>query len=419
MQRLVLTVVVLFIFYFGIQIIFRFQSSGFTNEYVITDGDKEYQIKEVYTANTKGERDSYHITITSGDLVYDYSLYKNLNKMGKIITGVKTSGNCIYPIFRDNKQYFDITCINNNIQTYYHDMTHTNELDAFATSLKEYGYNELAFFDASNEKQLGDNIYFYEDNVVNHHYIGIQNYRGLYTINKANPNDIYNNEIFKKDIYNPELSALINNYYVIADYESSYNFNTLYVINLKNNKVEKINNPNVKVSFDSYIQGVVENSLYLFDPSNVKQYEVDVKSMTITEVGNEETKILYYNNGEWTRINAYDAVNNKLYFINDKQVIKNLSWDYEVKVGGDITGITYYFKKEGNIYKVYKSNGESNILTYLFDTSNIESIEYISDYVYFINGSTLYYYTDATGVRRLYKNNELQFNKNIKFYIFE
>ena len=101
MQRLVLTIVVLFIFYFGIQIIFRFQSSGFTNNYVIVDGDKEYQINEVYTANTTGEKDSYHLTIKVGDLVYDYSLYKNLSKMGKIITDIKSYGNCIYPIFRD------------------------------------------------------------------------------------------------------------------------------------------------------------------------------------------------------------------------------------------------------------------------------------------------------------------------------
>ena len=84
-----------------------------------------------------------------------------------------------------------------------------------------------------------------------------------------------------------------------------------------------------------------------------------------------------------------------------------------------MTGFTYYFKKNGNAYKVYRSIGESNVLTYLFSTSNIDSIQYISDYVYFIDGSTLYYYTDATGVRRLYRNNELQFNKNLKFYVFE
>lgn len=419
MKRLILTIIVLFILYFGFQIAFRFQSQGFVNEYVINSENREYQIKEVYTANTEGETDSYHLTITVDNLVYDYSLYKNLNKMGKIITDIKASGNCIYPIFRNNQQYFDITCLNNQTQTYYHDMNSTTSLETFAESLKEYGYDKSLFEDSSTERAIDNNIYFYPDNMISSHYVGIQNYRGLYTINKANPNEIYNNEIFRKDIYNAELSALINNYYLVVDYESSYNFNRLYAINMKNNNVEEIENQNLKISFDSYIQGAVDNSLYLFDTSNIKQYEVDTKSMTITEVGNEDTKILYYNNGEWTRVNAYDAVNNKLYFVNGKETLNTTSWDYQVKIGGQITGNTYYFKKSGNNYKVYKSNGDSTVITYLFDTANIDSMQYISDYVYFINGSTLYYYSDATGVRRLYRNSELQFNKNLKFYIFE
>ena len=419
MKRYILTVVVLFIFYFGIQVFFRFNSAGFTNEYTIKDGDKEFQVVEQYIANTEGETDSYNLTITNGENVYNYSLYQNLNKMGKIIEDIKSNGSCIYPIFRNDKQYFDITCLSENVQIYYHDMNASDEIKAFAENLKQYGYNATQFVDSAKEDQLEGNASFYKSNINENHYVGIQNYRGLYTISKFNPNKIYNNQIFDTDIYNPSLSTLISHYYIVADYEGVHNFNTIYAINLKNNNVEKISNPNLKISFDSYIQGTVDNSAYLFDPSNIKQYEIDIKSMSITEVGNEETKILYYQDGQWSRVNAYDAVNTKLYFNSVKPVSQNESWDYEIKVGGDLTGFTYYFKKEGNVYKVYKTNGQSDVLTYLFDTFNLNSIKYVSDYVYFISGPILYYYNDATGVRRLYKNNELQFNENLKFYIYK
>lgn len=419
MKRLFLTLVVLFILYFGFQIVFKFQSSGFINEYTINSESKEYKIKEVYTANTKGERDSYHITINYNNITYDYVLYDNLNKMEKIVKDIKNYENCIYPIFKDGKQYFDITCKSGEMQTYYHDMNPNSGLNNFADTLKEYGYSSDTFKDKATGIKIDGTDLFYKENMVISHFVGMQHYRGIYTICNANPNKIYSNEIFNKDVYNPNLSALINNFYVVADYDSSYNFNKLYVINLKNNVVKSIEKQNVKISFDSYIQGVVKNSLYLFDPSNKKQYEVNVKSMTLNEVGNEETKILYYSNDSWTRVSVYEAINKKLYFDNEVKLEPLPNWDYQQKVGGKITGVTYYFKKEESAYRVYKSNGDSTVLTYLFKTTNIDNIAYQDAYVYFINGDELCYYSDATGVRRLYKNNELKFNKNLKIYVYK
>ena len=68
-------------------------------------------------------------------------------------------------------------------------------------------------------------------------------------------------------------------------------------------------------------------------------------------------------------------------------------------------------------YKVYRANIENTKeLTYLFETSNIEEIQYIEDYIIYKEENYIKIYQDLIGTQKLIKSNELKFNDSLKFY---
>ena len=46
----------------------------------------------------------------------------------------------------------------------------------------------------------------------------------------------------------------------------------------------------------------------------------------------------------------------------------------------------------------------------LWKMDGIKEIQVVGDTIYFIKGDTIYYYNNANGIRRVIKNNELNYN---------
>ena len=68
-------------------------------------------------------------------------------------------------------------------------------------------------------------------------------------------------------------------------------------------------------------------------------------------------------------------------------------------------------------YNLYRANIENTKeLTYLFETSNIEEIQYIEDYIIYKEENYIKIYQDLIGTQNLIKSNELKFNDSLKFY---
>ncbi len=423
MKRFFGVVLILFILYFGIQVLFKFTTKGFEVEYQIVDGDRQYQIKEIYTANTKGETNNYYLTLDDGTNHFDYQTYADFSKAERIITEIKTYHSdqytCILPVFRGDRLLFDITCNVDGVMMYYHDLQGRDTgLDTFASTMNEVGYHVNDWIDHGTEESYNNSVTFYQDNLVDNHYLAYQNYSGLFTMNKETLKRLYDIELFDNDIYDMAISGLVGKYYVVADYNSDYDFNTFYMVDVTNNKRQTIQS-NHSISFDAYVQGIVENSMYIFDPSTTTQYEVNIKSKSVVEVGNADTQIQYYDRGEWSKVSAYDAVGQKLYF-NHYDVTNEFSgYDRVDKVGGTLSGYYYFYQREGSNYRVYRSNiMNKDVRTYLFTTSRIDQIKYVDDYVYYVNGDSVYYYHDSSGIRKLYTNNEFTFNNKISFVIY-
>ena len=177
---------------------------------------------------------------------------------------------------------------------------------------------------------------------------------------------------------------------------------------------EKITS-NEMISFDSYIQGIVDNKVYLYDKDSKIQYEIDVTKKTIVKYSSND--IHYYKNGEWTTMTIKEA--------NDETKFSNAIIDYtdenysRIDKIGEKQGYYYLYKKNGQNYDVYRMDSQSKEgLIYLFSTNTIDSICYVNGYVYYVNGDKIQAYHDSFGIRTMVQYSELEFNKNLNFNVY-
>ena len=394
----------------------RFYSKGHNTTYELGE-DKKYIVKEVYTKNQKKEVDNYYIEIAVSDLTFSFQLFKTFEEKREIVEYIiyyNGEYKCVLPII-DGIAQTDILCYKNNRYYNYSSIIGKEaKLDQFVGDIDINIYDKNKYLDESTETSLDEGIKLYNYNIKDNHYIAISNFQGVYLIDDS----IKDIEIFDKDMYSRGISAVVGNYYITADYSAKQQFRTFYFVELSTGKKKEAKAPNY-ISFDSYIQGIVDNKLYIYDKDNEKQYEIDTNALEVKEVGNERKRIKYYRNGEWDKITVTKA-NTEIkfkYVVEDSDLTK---FDYIYLVGGEKSGYYYMYEKSGNAYKVYRAPRQNKKhIKYLFKVANIEDVYYVEDYVYYKSGNKLMYYSDYTGNRTVLEYNELEFNENLVFGVYK
>lgn len=412
MKKLFKMLIILFILYLGIQVAFNFFSKGHNNEYEIKVKNTTFNIKE----ESSFKDNNYYFEISAGTNTFKFQVYNDFGRTQKVIKSLEyfkdEKYECILPIFKDNLLITDIMCINNGVIYYYRDIkTNDKQLDDFVLTVNNYDGNK--YIDNTTSSNI-EKIEVYKKNLIKDHYIGITNYKGLYNISSNFNSIVYNISLFGKDIYNQKLGTFIDRYYIVADYNKEYEFNEFKVVDLVSLDTDKIKS-DTAITFDGYVQGNVDKKIYLFDKDNEYQFEVNIDNKTV--IKNNKDNIRYYNSGNFTTMSLKDA-KEELKFSYDEINYQNNEYSRIDRVGNE-TGYYYLYKNNGNGYDVYRINIKDNEgLTYLFKTNTIDNIFYIDNYIYFINGTTVQVYNDSFGVKNLVKYNELEFNKNIIFYVY-
>jgi len=205
----------------------------------------------------------------------------------------------------------------------------------------------------------------------------IWSYKGFNYLNKTEPEFI---KLFNKDIYNMPLTTKINNYILIPDYNESYSFNKIYLLNLENLKIEDWN-LEYDISFDSYALGYNDKSVFIVDKKNEIEYELvpHKKKMRILATSNKNG--LIYKNGTSEEISMKKLVtteyeftypNNYHYYLEDKTLyLTYLDYSIPTKISNnEVDSIVHI--KEDNIYylvkdTLYKYNlyyGEVKLIEY-------------------------------------------------------
>lgn len=412
MKKMLQLLLVLFIFYFGIQILFNIFGKGGDEEYSIKN-EHVFNVYEKTTFNLKNSEDNYYFKIDVENTSFTYQLFHDFSKHQKVISDIKYVSDgtykCVLPIFKNNEILVNALCEKNG--TYY---LADNTNNTIITKLNEIeGYDSKNFDNQEDFVETGK-IKFNKNGLIDKYYLGFSTYQGVMTASKNFLSSYHAVNVFEKDVYNQKLATFTNQYYVVADYDESYNFNKFYIIDLIKRTKDEVAS-DTKISFDSYIQGSVDGKVYVYDKENKKQYEINTDKKTIALISNANSDVVFYNNG-WTEISIKEALSEK-YFVTENIEYKNNQFSKIDKIGDEV-GFYYLYKKVGNHYEVYRKNFQDDNLVYLFNLNNINTL-YIENSIYYLDDDKLYVYNDLIGNKVVVVNNEFKYNKNIKFGVYK
>lgn len=402
MKYLFKTLIIFTIIFFALKgLLFLFNTG-----HDVTYNLGNFKIKE--TLDTK-DNNNYYFELTHEKFKINFQINKNYSKDDKVIKKIaykKIDGyQCILPIFKNNDILTDVMCLKNNEITYANNLNNKN-INNYLKTLDKYGYDLNNYKDNASAIKLSNTKTIYQNNFLENHYIAMESYKGL---NLFNGNES-NVQIFENDVYTKPISFFTDKYYIVADYTQNYTFKIFHVINIVNGKKIDIRSYD-DISFDSYIEGAIGTDIYLFDKENNKQYKISIDDESVEEFHDKNHLQTY--NGKWENMSLSDAINGTLfnnYYTDDVK-----GYDKVDKVGN----YYYMYQKENNHYKVYRSDIQNKkIKTYLFNTTNLSSIIYLDDTIYYQNGNTFYYHTNH-GERKIITNTELEFNQDISLGVYK
>lgn len=417
MKKLVYVFFLLCVVYFGILFCKNKWGNGHTISYIVNTQNEKFEIKEIYHKKTKSQAAGYYLEIQMNDTTFPIQMLSSKEK-SKIVESVYGFENdqyqCIYPV-GSHFSKLDVLCQKDHTIYPYQTMVGINsEVDDFVATLDSVGYDATAFTDRRSilKSVKGMSIY---DNLVQNHRIGIENYKGIYLLDAKDL--LREKQLFQKDVYQKSAELFYGNYYIVADYNEKYEFHEFSVINLSNQKVTKIVS-NQAISLDSYIQGVVDNAVYLLDRTNKKQYKIHLSDKKVTKVGDTDSGVQIYDDSKWKTMTMYEVLKQDTYFTPyglpeeiDSKLYEHI----------DVTDDYYYgYQLVDDGYAIYRMSKQMPTVRYYITTiKDRKQVVYVSDYLYFMDSGSIYYYHDTTGVRVVLQNSEFTFNVNLQFGVYE
>lgn len=416
MKRAVQIVVLLILLFLVYQFVSMLLINEHTLSYIITNDDKNFQITEKFKKVNHSHDYFFEIEVDDHQFVFHNT--SNLNKKKQVIDHVEyfTVGNlfCIYPVIEEKgeSKQNDILCDQaGKLVTYSYLRQQNNKVvDAFVQNLQQKEYSNISW-DQFDEPESFEQLTLYPKNMVEGYHILLWNYRGIDIVNHDSK---YTFHLLNQDRYENTLSRLVGKYYIFPNYDSKHEFNEWYSIDVVDWTKETLNMDQT-VSFDSYVNGVVDGKLYLVDKDNQKQFAVDPKKKEVQEVGNVDLQGKYYYN-QWEDRNFYDFMNQNLYFqtsISLESMSKKYG-DIEVKKSNQ----EYYFKtSDGSFYETFEGNLEKEVL--LFQDANVVDWKVVDNVIYFLSGSTIYQYDNYTGLKKVVQSNELKYNYQNIFEVYK
>lgn len=396
MKFLFKTLIILIIILFALKGLFYIFDDGHDINYNIGN----FNVEE--TLDTKNN--NYYFNLVSDEVNLNFQIFKNYHKSSKVITKIlhkKVSNyECVLPVFKNGEIYTDVMCVKDNVITYAHDIEDDKVKDYLKT-LEKQGYDPEKYKDNGEKTNLSNTLTIYENNLLENNYVAMETYKGLELLSKSAETV----NIFENDVYTKPISTFTGRYYIVADYTAEYTFQKFYVVNIINGEIKEIRSYD-EISFDSYIMGSVDGEIYLFDKDAQIEYKINLDRETVEQFADKDHLQIY--NGKWQDITLMDALNGAKFDNYHSDKIKGYA-----KVDKPNDYYYYIYEEAGEVYHVYRADVQNpKLKTYLFDTTNLDSVVYLDNVIYYQNGNSYYYYTDS-GTRKIIDNTELEFNSDI------
>lgn len=401
MKKLVKLVCIIFIIFLVFEFILFLFKSNHEIEYKL----ENYKIKEIY------DEGIYYIKISFKKNNFVFEVPNNFYKKKRIVNKVYSykfgDTLCIYPALKNKDTNSNIVCVKDNVLSSYD--YNKNNLSSFVKKLKKEGYNSLSWKRQSNKQMSKDTLKVYSNNINLDTYIYLYKYNGFYQITSDEIKEV---NLFKKDSYNNPLGFIVSKYYVIPNYDEKFDYSMFYRIDMTNNKIKEIKLKNT-ISKDSYLNGIVDDEVYIFDRDELVQYKINPKKKKVIVVGNKKDKVLNYNL-KFTKKDVYTFRDNDIKFKTIDDYIKKIEATKEINyIAKDRE--SYYYQTNDNC--VYYYNRITKVKKLLFKM-NISDFRLVNNTIYFISNNTLYSYSFTFGFRKIIVYNELSFNPENRIAIY-
>ena len=390
-KKIILIIIIIFITF----CIFKVIKKEHTVKYKI---DK-YSIKEhFYISNDH----YYDLIIKDKKNTYIYTLNIDLNKNKKIIKNIEEFKSneltCIVSTYKKSDEK-GIYCNLNKQQVSIDYLLNTNNSD-FKKINKELKKYNLKFPKENNTKKYYKNLIIYQKNIPNDNLYFIWNYKGVYVIGN---NKVSYKKFLDYDLYDNVMDCVVSDYYVLFDNSSVNGIENVYYYDINKDKVTSFKLKQ-KLTKDSYINGVVEDLIYVTDRKQKKEYTINIKDKTIEEIDNDQTKYLVYDNYKKKELSKSDYFMNDVFFDNNLIVDKKVTNSKELKKEYNY----YYFIEENKLYKALDTVKSEKIL--LAELDNIKDWLVKDREVILLVDDTIYSYTEQYGLRKILIANELNYN---------
>lgn len=373
-------------------------------EHEVTYNLKEYSIQEKFYI--QGKEHWYDFIIQDKKNNFSYSLNENLSKKKRVIKDIKTYKKndlvCIIPLYKkeiiENRIYCNLK--KKSVSTNY--LLETKNKD-FQLILKQANKYKIKISSPANKKTTYKKLTVYQKNIQDNYKYIIWNYKGIYILSNK---ELLYQKILDYDLYDSIMATVVGNYYVLFENNSVNGIENIYYYDLIKNKLHTYKLDD-KLAKDSYINGVVDNLIYVADKKIKKQYSINIKKERIEEVGNEEEGYYYYQNEKLKLLSKSDFFMKNRYFDNEKTKDKVLKYNDLRKEYN-----YFYYLEDNRLYKALDTNKKNPTL--LFELEDIKDWKIIDRDILLLKEDSLYLYNEESGLTKIIESNELKYNyKNI------
>lgn len=351
-----------------------------------------YMVEEDYIK--KSGKDYYLIKASKDGKEYIFNAQNEFNKNEKIIKEIipydTDDISCATIIYTNNSSSTPL-CYKDKILHSYISVENEPGMSEYLKQLNKYAEDKIT---SSDESYVFAYNEIYKNNLYKNEDIIMYNYKNIIKINGERTMAF---DFSNKDVFKNEYGTLVGKYYVIPKIRNSIEFSHYLIVDLEKETVEEIDlarEVSANISSQMYVNGIYNSNLYIFDKSNLVQYEINPGKGEIKVVGNKDKKGIVYKNGQEEEIGVYTLNNEKVKFTENYDAYKEIDYDQIF-----LTSNGAVYVKDGVFYKVYNNYLKNPI--YLFEAKNVQDIKVKEDNIYYINDQFLYRYNDYGNVRIL------------------
>lgn len=366
----------------------------FIRKYDILYEKNKYIINEIY--EYKNKEHLYEINIKNNKQEITYILNNDFNKNKKIIKNLKVYKDdnitCLLPIYNQKIEY-KLYCLKDDIQVSNYYLKDNESYKKILKKVKKYKINN---FLENNKTTSYKKLKVYDNNISNEDIFTIWDYKGISIIEKDKTKYV---KFLDYDLYDNIKTIIYDEYFILFENNHVDGIKNIHYYDLEKDKL-KIYNPEIIISKDFYINGVVDNLIYVTDNKTKKEYTIDLKKEEIIQINKANEYLSYYDN-EFKSLTKSDYFMEKQIFNNKKVIDKNISSVEHIKDNN-----IYYFYEDNNFYR-QRTNRNKELL---FSIDEIKEWKIVSNKIIIISEDILYLYDDDRGLVPIVQSNELNYN---------